>query len=398
MIYRRFYIPFLLVLPIFIIISCSLSIAQNTTYYNPNLNYQTGTLGYPNYQNTIYSGYQTSSYWPYTTSSYLDPYSQTNPYNSVSLGNYVPSFANPYGSVYPYGYSPLNTGNLFYNYDPLGYSYSSLVYNPLSSLGLPLNLAGLYNTQISAINTTTNGTTNSDGSNYTAQATSYYPSIFSGLTTSPLSLSGLYLNPLVSYLPNQNYYQNPYVSYPYNYNTGLVNTINPYQSAYTYNPNPYINPYATLSNPYASNTVNPYNQTINYNQPLPYYQTNSSTTSTTEANLLNVNGSWAGTWFTTLSDGTIEDGDLTLSLTQNGTALYGNISFAVNSYQKINTTLNGTINGTSITLTGILVNGVEFYTLSVKANISGTNLSGTYSINTNSGYVIESGTYTVAHL
>jgi hypothetical protein len=402
MIYRRFYIPFLLVLPIIIIISCSLSFAQYTTY-NPTVNYQTNPQGYPYYQNTTYPAYQTSSYWPNPIGSYIDPYSQTIPYN-VSQGNYVPSLTNPYnpyGTVYPYGYSSLNTGNLFYNYDPFGYAYTSQLYNPLSPFGFPLNLAGTYNPQISPTNTTTNGTTNSDGtsganvSNYTAQATSFYPTIFPGISTpfqidpyalSAITLSNLYLNPLGSYLPNQNFYQNPYISYPYNYNIGQANTINPYQSPFAYN-----------TNPYTSNPINPYNQPTPYTQPLPYYQTN-STTASTEANLVNVNGTWAGTWFTTLADGTVNNGDATLSLTQNGTAVSGTISFSLNSYQKLSTNLNGTINGTSLTLTGALINGVEFYSLYVNGNISGNNISGTYSINTNSGSIIESGTYSIAHL
>lgn len=402
MIYRRFYIPFLLVLPITIILFCSLSFAQYIPY-NPTINYQTNPLGYPNYQNTIYPTYQTSSYWPNLTGSYIDPYSQTIPYN-VSQGNYVTSLTNPYNpyaNVSPYTYPSSNTGNPFYNYNPIGYAYTSPL---LSSFALPLNLAGTYNPQISPINTTTGGTTNSDGtsgtsgSNYTAQANSFYPTIFSGLTTpfqinpyalSAISLSSAYLNPFSNYLPNQSNYQNPYFSYPYNYNIGQANTVNPYLSPLVYTTNPYI-----------SNPINPYTQPTTYTQPLPYYQTNSttSTTASSQGNLVNVNGTWAGTWFTTLADGTVNNGDASLSLTQNGIELYGTISFSINSYQKLSTNLNGTINGSSLTLTGILINGVEFYTLYVNGNISGSNLSGTYSISTNSGSIIESGTYTIAHL
>ncbi len=373
MIYRRFYIPFLLVLPIIIIISCSLSFAQYNTYPT----------------------YQTSSYWPNLTGSYIDPYSQTIPY-SGSQGNYLPSLTNPYnpyGTVYPYGYSSLNTGN-FYNYDPFGYAYTSPL---LNSFAFPLTLAGAYNPQISPTNTTTGGTTSTAGTSgtngtyYTAQAASFYPTILQGLTSpyqinpyalSTISLSSAYLNPFGNYLPNQSYYQNPYISYPYNYNIGQVN---PYQTPYVY------------TNPYTGNTINPYTQPTSYTQPLPYYQTN-STTASSEANLVNVNGTWAGTWFTTLADGTVNSGDVTMSLTQNAAVISGSISFSMNSYQKLSTSLNGTITGTSLTLTGALMNGVEFYTLFVQGNISGGNLSGTYSINTNSGSIIESGTYSVAPL
>ena len=389
-----------------ILIVRSLSFAQYTTY-NPALSYQSNTLGYPYYQYTTYPAYQTSSYWSNATGSYIDPYSQTYAYN-VGQGGYTTSLLNPntpYNTISPYAYSSLNQGSLLYNYNPLGYAYSPLLYSALSPLGLPLNLAGTYNSQISSTNTIADGTTNSNGtsvingSNYTAQAASYYPAIYPGITNSlqinpyalsTISLSSAYANPFSNYLPIQSYYQNPYVSYPYNY--GQSNIINPYQ---------YQSPYVYTTNPYASNTVNPYTQQTTYTQPLPYYQTNSTTTNTnasTQGTLANVNGTWAGTWFTTLANGTVDNGDTTLSLIQNSTGLSGSISFSLNSYQKLSTNVNGTINGSNLTLTGSLISGTEFYTLYVNGSLSGSDISGTYSISTNNGTVVESGTYTIARL
>ena len=377
MLFKRFYLPFLLIMSFVILFSCSFSFAQITGYYpnlyyynyytNPNAIYSGAATINPYYQSYPYSPYQTSYYWPNAAGGYINPYSQY----TASATNYIPLITNPYNSLS--AISSLNPLNSLYPSNLYGYDYSSLLYGSLNNYGYS---SGLSNPYYSWPYNSTGGTS----TNYTAQATNYYPSIYSGIQTNltgiPSALSASILNPLASYLPNQAYYQNPYATYPYNYGTGQ---IYPNQNPYGYNYNPYSY--------YPTNY-----QSTSYTQPLPYYQP------TNQANLINVTGTWAGTWFTTLANGTVNNGDASLSLTQNGTEVYGSVSFSLNSYQKLNANISGTINGSTLSLNGTLSNGSETYTLTVNGNLSSNNLSGTYSIKTNSGSVIESGTYSVSRL
>ncbi|MGA1791779.1 MAG: hypothetical protein ACMUIM_09845 [bacterium] len=375
MLFKRFYLPFLLIMLLAILFSFSFSFAQTTPYYpnlyyynyytNPNAIYSGANLIYPYYQNYPYSPYQSSYYWPNTAGSYINPYSQY----TASATNYIPLVTNPYASLG----TNLNLGNSPYTYNPYGYDYSSLLYGSLGNYGYSSSLTNPYYQLLYNSTNYAGGTTG----NYTAQATNYYPTIYPGiqpiLNGAPSALSTNILNPFSNYLPNQTYYQNPFGTYPYNYGTGQIYPFN----NYAYNPYNY----------YPTNY-----QSDPYSQPLPYYQP------TNQANLSNVTGTWAGTWFTTLANGTVNNGDASLSLTQNGTEVYGSVTFSLNSYQKLNANINGTINGSTLSLTGTLSNGAETYTLMINANLSSNNLSGTYSIKTNSGSVIESGTYSVSRL
>ena len=368
MIFKRFYLPFLLIMLFVILLSCSFGFAQTTGFYpnlyyyynylaDPNAIYSGASTIYPYYQSNPYSPYQSSYYWPNAAGGYINPYNQY----TANATNYLPLATNPYSSLS--AISSLNSLN----------PYSSLLYGSLGNYGYSSSLTNPY---YSWPYNSTGGTSG----NYTAQATNYYPSIYSGiqsiLTGTPSALSTNILNPFASYQPNQAFYQNSYATYPYNYGTGQIY--------------PNLNPYGYNYNPYSYYPTN--YQSDPYSQPLPYYQP------TNQANVLNVTGTWAGTWFTTLANGTVNNGDASLSLTQNGTEVHGSVTFSLNSYQKLNANINGTINGSTLSLNGTLSNGVETYTLTINGNLSSNNLSGTYSIKTNSGSVIESGTYTVSRL
>ena len=168
MIFKRFYLSFLLSMLFVILLSCSLGFAQTTAFY-PNLYYYYNYLGdpnaiypgaasiYPYYQSYPYSPYQTSYYWPNSAGSYINPYSQY----TASATNYIPLATNPYSSLS--AISSLNPLNSIYPYNgsSLGNYYSSSLTNPYYSW--PYNSTGV-----------TNG-------NYTAQATNYYPSIYPGI-------------------------------------------------------------------------------------------------------------------------------------------------------------------------------------------------------------------------
>jgi hypothetical protein len=282
-------------------------------------------------------------------------------------------------------------------YATTGYAYpQSPLYNPFGAYGLSLNLSnplypGIYpiNNSIVNGNTNTNDGSDTTNGNYTAQANTFYPTIYPGIQPygtagSAYSPTGIPLNPFTNYIPFQSYYQNPYASYPYNYGTGQTTTVNPYQ-------NPYAYPY----DPYSSYPVN--YQTNPFAQPLPYYQQN-YTTPTNQSNFLNVGGTWTGSWFTTLANGTVNNGEANLSLAQNGTNILGNVTFTQNSYQKLSTNITGTVTGTDVSITGSLANGADIYTLEINGSISGNDLSGTYSINTADGSVVESGTFNSLHI
>jgi len=387
MVVKRYYLPLTLVFLSILLISCPLCFAQYTNY-NTTATYSNVPLYYP-YQNSTYLPYA-SSYWPNTIGTGLDYYTQTLPYYT-NAGTYVSSYANPNN---PYGsltYAPLNLGNLLYN-SLYSYNTQPLGYNSYGAYGLPYNLNSLLypgifptNNYVVNGNTNTNDGSNTTNANYTAQANTFYSPIYPGIqnlgTLSLYSPTGIPLNPLTNYIPYQSYYQNPYTSYPYNYGTGQTNILNPYQ-------NPYIYPY----DPYSSYPIN--YQTNSYGQPLPYYQTNY----TTQGNFSNVGGTWTGNWFTTLANGTVNNGEANLSLSQNGSEILGNIAFTQNSYQKLSTNITGTVTGTNVALTGSLANGADIYTLEINGNISGNNLSGTYSINATDGSVVESGTFSSLHL
>jgi len=363
MLLKRFYIPLGIILILITLISFSICFAQYTPY--------TTTGGYPlsSIYPYSYPYYQNSSYWPISSGNSTSLYNQGY---TTALGGYLSSILNSYygtSSLYPY--SSLNTGSL-------SYPYNSPIFNPY---GIQSNLTSLYYPGTSLTGnagTTTSGSTNTSNGIYTAQANAFYPALYAGLSTalqynpyalSGSSLSNAYVNPFSNYLPNQSYYQNPYASYPYNYGTAQ------YASNYY--------PYGYQANPYS--------------QPLPYYQNPSSSTST-QSTIQNVNGTWVGTWYTTLSTGTVNNGNAAVSLVQNGVEINGNISMTQNSVQKISASIGGALSGTSINLTGALQSGTDIYTLTINGTVSGNNLSGTYSIATNSGAIVESGTYSLTRM
>lgn len=360
---KRSYIPLGFILLVITLFSFSICFAQYTAY-------NTSSSVYPYYQSNIYPYYQNSSYWPVSSGDPISLYNQLG-YNTVA-GGYLSSILNSYGTSSLYPYSGFSTGSLLYPYNQLGYLSNSLIFNPY---GIQLNP---YYTGGNAGTTTSTGGSSTAATNYTAQASTFYPGLYSGLTTalqynpyavSGYSLSTPYVNPFSSYLPNQSYYQNPYASYPYNYGTAQ----------------------------YASNYY-PYGYQVNpYTQPLPYYQTQGGSTSS-QSTLQNVYGTWVGTWYTTLSSGTVNNGNAALSLIQNSAELNGNISMTQNGVQKISANIGGTITGTSLNLTGSLQNGTDIYTLTITGTVSGNNLSGNYSIATNSGAIIESGTYNLTRM
>ena len=391
MVVKRFYLALPLVFLFILLICPSLCLAQYTNY-NTTATYSNVPLYYP-YQNSTYLPYQSSSYWPNLLGSNLDYYGQPYSYNT-NAGTYIPSYINPnnpYGSV---PYTTFGLGSLFYGnpYATIGSAYpQSQLYNPFGAYGLPLSLNSLLYSGIYPINNSVvNGNTNTnDGSattngNYTAQANTFYPAIYSGIQPygtagSAYLPTGIPLNPFTNYIPAQNYYQNPYASYPYNYGVGQTTTVNPYQNPYAYTFDPFINYPVTYQS-----------------QPLPYYQQNY--TNSTQSNFLNVGGNWTGTWFTTLANGTVNNGEANLSLTQNATNILGNVTFTQNSYQKLSTNITGTVTGTDVSITGSLANGADIYTLAINGSISGNNLSGTYSINAADGSVVESGTFNSLHI
>ncbi|MBN2373232.1 hypothetical protein JXL19_05565 [bacterium] len=385
---KRFCLLFLMVLflVIFLVLQpYSLCFAQYTYY-------PTAASAYPYNQYSAYPAYQTSSYWPNAVGSYSDPYSQASLYGASTLGS-IPYLASSYN---PYAYQSLYSGAFNYGYNPL-YTYASSAYgyNPYSAYGSTLN-PYTYNSGTGTTNSGTTSSSSSSGTTYTAQAYSYYPGTYSYYPNSytgaaspylanPYSLpsiynTAIYQNPYsAAYLPAQSYYQNPYASYPY----GYASAINPYQPAYT--------GYTT-----SSTTQQP-----TYTQPLPYYQTNATTANAT-ANATTaqatLTGNWAGTWFSTLASGTVNNGQVNLFLNQNGTEINGTVTFLLNGYTKLSTDLNGTFTSGSLILAGSLFNGSNVYSMTINGSISGTNLSGTYTIKNNSGSVIESGTYSVTHI
>ena len=196
-------------------------------------------------------------------------------------------------------------------------------------------------------------------------------------------------------------------SYINNYNPfPLTNFLNPYLGLY--------NPFSSL-NSFASLNRNPFYPT--YPQasiagglvPFTSFFANPFTFPYSAAAYFaaaaipaDVSGSWAGTWVSTFLAGGVITGDISMTLTQNGTEVAGTAVFLLNKILKYGAYVVGTVEGNTLTLTSSVVTsvtGTMVFDVEIIATVTDIGMEGNYVIiSLATGLVAEEGTFTATRL
>ncbi|MGA1790394.1 MAG: hypothetical protein ACMUIM_02830 [bacterium] len=198
------------------------------------------------------------------------------------------------------------------------------------------------------------------------------------------------------------FFSNPYFN-PYSSVTsanwgnpfiGLYNPFPTFNNFSSFNGTPYY-PQASIAGglvPFAAPYANPF--VLPYNAAAAYFAA-----AVTPAD---VAGSWAGTWVSTFLAGGVITGEISMTLTQNGTEVAGTAVFLLNKILKYGAYVVGTVEGNTLTLTSSVVTsvtGTMVFDVEIVATVTDIGMEGSYVvISLATGLVSEEGTFIATRL
>ena len=203
---------------------------------------------------------------------------------------------------------------------------------------------------------------------------------------------------LQSYLPlASNSYLNNYGLFPStNFSTPYLGFYNPFSSLNSFpsfNRVPFY-PQASIAGglvPFTGFFANPL--------PFPYSAAAYFAAAVTPAD---VSGTWAGTWVSTFLTGGVISGEISMTLTQNGTDVNGTAVFLLNKILKYGAYVVGIVEGNTLKLTSSVVTsvtGTMVFDVEIIATVTDIGMEGTYVvISLATGLVAEEGTFIATRL